>query len=260
MSWLRVCGKKLAELPPPADNIWPELRRQLEAAALVEAEDVPNIGVPFLRFHPTLSPMLWAQLDAAECQRLSAAHRQRYYALSGYLYHEDKSHPYQARAIAWRELPNLLYAVYGALDAGDTDAVEFAEKVNSFLGTIFGLKQEAERLSAKAQVAAGETGSRSWYLAQSNRGQQLYRAGRVVEAAQVFQAVLKQLGGSPSYERAITLTLLGRVLPCERTTGFGSPKRHRSDCRLRQAGTKRRCETPSQCGVDRLGRCPRGAG
>jgi hypothetical protein len=42
-------------------NVWPDLRRQLEAAALIEAEaeTVPNVELPFLRFHPTLAPMLW---------------------------------------------------------------------------------------------------------------------------------------------------------------------------------------------------------
>ncbi|MFP5287274.1 MAG: CHAT domain-containing protein, partial [Thermoanaerobaculia bacterium] len=62
---------------PAAD--WAGLRRQLEAAALVEPEDLPGVTVPFLRFHPTLAPMLWAQVDSAEQGRLSRALRQRYY-------------------------------------------------------------------------------------------------------------------------------------------------------------------------------------
>jgi tetratricopeptide (TPR) repeat protein len=206
-----IAGRRqqLAALPPPAANLWPTLRRQLEAAALVEAEEIPGVSVPFLRFHPTLAPMLWAQLDAAERTQWSAAHRRRYYALSGYLYKEDSRNPHQARAIAWRELPNLLHAVHAALDAGDPDAGEFAVKVNLFLG-YFGLKQEATRLAAKAQAAAGEAGSRAWYLAQSNRGEQLLEAGQVTEAAQIFQAILAQLGDAPDYERAATLGRLGR--------------------------------------------------
>ncbi len=202
---------QLAQLPPPpATNLWPGLRRQLEAAALIEAEDVPGVTVPFLRFHPTLAPMLWARLDAAERERLTTAHRQRYYALSRYLYQEDNRNPHQARAIAWRELPNLLHAVHAALDAGDPDAVDFADNVNLFLGTIFGLKQEAERLSKKAQQAAPDAGSRAWVLAQSNRGEQLRASGQVAEAAQVFQAILQQLGDTPNFERAKILVDLGR--------------------------------------------------
>ena len=190
--------------PPPAANLWPGLRRQLEAAALIEAEDVPGVTVPFLRFHPTLAPMLWARLDAAERERLTTAHRQRYYALSGYLYQEDRRHPHQARAIAWQELPNLLHAVHAALDAGDPDAVDFADNVNRFLSTIFGLKQEAERLAKKAQTPAPDAGSKAWFMAQSNRGEQLLEAGQVAEAAQVFQAILQQLGDTPTYKRAVT--------------------------------------------------------
>lgn len=202
--------EELAKLPPPAANLWSGLRRQLEAAALIEAEEIPDVTVPFLRFHPTLAPMLWARLDGAERERLTTAHRQRYYALSGYLYQEDQRNPHQARAIAWRELPNLLHAVHAALDSGDPDAVDFADNVNRFLGTIFALKQEAERLTARAQAAAGKAGSQAWYLAQSNRGEQLFAAGQVAEAAQVFQAILQQLGEAPSYERAATLGRLGR--------------------------------------------------
>ncbi len=112
-NWQSVAGLRaeFAKVPPLAGNLWPGLRRQLEAAALIEAEDVPGVTVPFLRFHPTLAPMLWARLDAAERERLTTVHRQRYYALSRYLYREDQRNPHQARAVAWRELPNLLHAV-----------------------------------------------------------------------------------------------------------------------------------------------------
>ena len=137
-------------------------------------------------------------------------HRQRYYA-SRLSLQEDIRNPHQARAIAWRELPNLLHAVHAALDAGDPDAVDFADNVNKFLGN-FGLKQEATRLAAKAQAAAGEAGSQAWFLAQSNRGEQLLEAGQVAEAAQIFQAILAQLGDAPRYERALTLGRLGRCL------------------------------------------------
>jgi hypothetical protein len=60
---------KLAELPAaepaPADP-WPALRRQLEAAALIQAERLPGVAPPYLRFHPTLAPLLWVGLEAEE--------------------------------------------------------------------------------------------------------------------------------------------------------------------------------------------------
>ena len=39
-------------------NLWPDLRRQLEAAALIEAESLAGVSVPYLRFHPTLASLL----------------------------------------------------------------------------------------------------------------------------------------------------------------------------------------------------------
>lgn len=207
--------EQLAQLPPPAANLWPGLRRQLEAAALIEVEDIPGVSVPFLRFHPTLAPLLWTQLEGAERDRLNLAHRERYYSTSGYLYNEDRRNPQQARAVAWRELPNLLHAVNAALDAGDSKAVEFVDNVNRFL-YVFGFRHEAEglseRLSVRAQEAAGEAGSPTWYLAQSNRGGQLLAAGQLGDAAQVFQAILQPLGDTPTYERAVTLSRVGECL------------------------------------------------
>ncbi|MBL9126516.1 MAG: tetratricopeptide repeat protein, partial [Verrucomicrobiales bacterium] len=46
--------------------------------------------------------------------------------------------------------------------------------------------------------------------AQFNRGEQLFEAGQAAEAAQVFQAILQQLGDTPTDKRAVTLGLLGR--------------------------------------------------
>lgn len=198
---------------PEAD--WAGLRRQLEAAALVEPEDLPGVTVPFLRFHPTLAPMLWAQVDSAEQGRLSRAHWQRYYGLANYLYQEDDRKPHQARAIAFRELPNLLYAVHAALAESDPYAVDFADSVTRFL-SYFGLPREIAALAARSQAAAGELGSRSWYLAQSNRGEQLLAAGQAQEAAEVFREVLRHLQEAPSFERALTLGRLGR---CYRAGG-----------------------------------------
>lgn len=205
---------QLAALPETAsesaaENLWSALRRSLEAAALIESETVPGVGPPFLRFHPTLAPMLWAALEADERDALTLAHRQRYFALAGYLYSEDAKNPHQARAIARRELPNLLHAVHGALDAGDADAVDFADSVNRFLNN-FGMTREAARLTRRAEQAGGHRGSHAWYLAQSNRGEQLLASGRVAEAAAIFADILETLDDQYSYNRALTLSRLGR--------------------------------------------------
>ena len=190
-------------------DLWPGLRRQLEAAALIEAERVRGVGPPFFRFHPTLAPMLWAGLDGEERAQFTLAHRQRYHALAGYLYHEDSKNPHQARAIALRELPNLLHAVHQALDAGDPDAVDFVTVVNLFL-TLFGMTREAASLTHRAEKAGGEKGSEGWYLARSNRGEQLLASGQVGKAAKIFTDILQTLGDEPSYNLAVTLARLGR--------------------------------------------------
>ena len=154
---------KLASLPEPTGaNLWPKLRRQLEAAALIEPESIPGVRPPYLRFHPTLAPMLWAQLDKDEKARLAEAYRRRYHALAGYLYREDTQNPDQARAIARRELPNLLHALRQALDVSDADAVDFVNFVNRFLNG-FGMTREAALLRKHAEKLGSEKGSKAWY-------------------------------------------------------------------------------------------------
>ena len=159
--------------------------------------------------------MLWEELGSDERARLTTAHRQRYHRLASYLYQEDSKNPHFARAIALRELPNLLRAVDAAFDAHDPDAVDFANRVSLFLN-YFGLKREAERLTARAQAASGDEGSRAWFLAQSQHAEQLRTAGRAAEATQICQAILTRLGDAPSYDRALTLGRLGR---CFRASG-----------------------------------------
>lgn len=203
-------------LDESADNSWPALRQQLEGAALIEAESIPGVPVPFLRFHPTLAPILRAQLSAEDLMRLSEAHRRRYYALSGFLYNQDNRNPHVVRAIAWRELPNLLHAANAAFDAGDPGAVDFADSMNRFLG-MFGLRQDAHKLTARAEASSGDYGSEAWILAQTNRGEQLLKNRQVSEAVKVFQAILEQLGDEPTYRKASILGQLGR---CFEVGGF----------------------------------------
>jgi len=206
---------QLLKITGIAELAWAALKPQLQAAALIEAESLPDVTPPFLRFHPTLAPLLWAELDEARQAELGATHRARYYTLANYLYTEDNKNPHAARAIARRELPNLLHAVQAAFQLGAADAVDFANSLGRFLN-VFGLRREAEHLNHLAQQQASEAGSQAWYLAQSNRGGQLLGAGQVAEAAAVFQAIVARLGEAASYQRAVILGLLGR---CFRANG-----------------------------------------
>ncbi len=193
----------------PHAGAWPVLRAQLEAAALIEAESLPGLAEAFLKFHPTLAPILWAELsDAAGREELLARYRQQYASLAREMYFLDDKNPGAARAVAGRELPNLLRAVQVALRSGDQNSVDFVDSVNRFL-TYFGRNREAEELTERAQEGV-ETGSEAWYLARSNLGERHLAVGRVVESRAVFDEILATLGPEPSYHRCLTLARLGR--------------------------------------------------
>jgi tetratricopeptide (TPR) repeat protein len=196
----------ITELAAPE---WAGLRQELATTGLIQVEHLPGVNPSFLKFHPTLAPVLWSRLSPAEQAALSARHRQRYYNLSGYLYQEDQRHPHETRAIAQRELPNLLHAVDGTLTAGEDGAVDFVNKVNWFLN-FFGLYRDQAALLQRAEAVPGAVGSRHWVLARINRGKQLRSAGRHREAQAVFEEVLQGLGTAPSYDRCLTLGQLGR--------------------------------------------------
>jgi len=131
--------------------------------------------------------------------------------------------------MARRELPNLLHAVHAALTAGDADAVDFADKVNLFL-SVFGLNRDREHLTQRANQTTGVVGSRAWFLARFNQGEQLFASGRYAAAAALFLEILTGLGVAPSYERCVMLSLLGRCLQAQ-----GRPDQ--AEVRYRQALT-----------------------
>lgn len=193
------------------ETAWAALRPSLVAVALIQPEAVPGVTPPYLRFHPTLAPALWARLEPTQQADLSARHRQGYDEVSGYLYREDHRHPHAVRAIVRRELPNLLHAVDAALQAREEWAVSFVNNVNRFLDA-FGQQRDRTILTQRAQASGTQRGSRAWYLARSNHGEQLYTAGQYDAAEAVFQAVLAGLEHAPSHERGVTLLRLGRCV------------------------------------------------
>jgi len=216
----------LMEICELGEAQWQPLRRGLEQTGLIQAENVQGFASPFLRFHPTLAPALWARLPAKEQAVLTARYQERYYHVSGVLYQQDTKAVAAVRAIARRELPNLLAAVNGALDTGTPWAVDFVNKANTFLG-FFGLSRDRAALAKRAQAVAAEQGSADWYLARSGLGEQLFAAGNIREAEAAFTDVLAHIGNVPSYQRCATLLRLGR---CYRLQGQAS----RAEATLRQ--------------------------
>ena len=196
---------------------WSVLRGQLVNAGLIELEAVPGVNPPFIKFHPTLAPVLLLKLRSSptsptsEETQLFARHRECYYQLSVQLYFEDDKNPDLARSIVRRELPNLLFAVNHALRLHEEWAVKFVDKINFFLD-FFGLNETHQNLTERASQRNSEIGSRDWYLAQTNTGERLLKAGQTQQAEAIFQQILAVLGETPSYQRCFTLNSLGQCL------------------------------------------------
>lgn len=213
------CGaieSQLLDITEIEEVAWQGLRDSLVATGLITLEHLPNISVPYLKFHPTLAPALWegSPQTASEREKLIERHREQYYQLSRYLYFEDNKNPHEVRAMAMRELPNLLYGVRGALAAETDYAVDFVECVSRFL-MVFGMNKDRQQLTEQTKHL-GAVGSEQWFLAQSNLGEQLRGQEQLQAAAEIFSGILGQLGEEPSYRRCLTLCRLGR---CFRSAG-----------------------------------------
>lgn len=205
-------------IPEPA---WAELRVAMEGAALLRAEPVPGWSVPFLQFHPVLSPYLRG-LPEANDQELEARFVARYRALAEYLYFEDNRNPHAVRALVRRELPNLRRAFAGLEAAGDADeAAELADEIGRFLG-VFGRRRELGELLRRAAALGRAAGglSQAEYLRERGLGDEELARGALQAAYDRYQGLLQRIlaqpAGAPrgpdSYEHALVLAMIGRIL------------------------------------------------
>jgi tetratricopeptide (TPR) repeat protein len=224
----------ITEIDP---ELWKDARAELAGAALLTAESLPNVAVPFLRFHPTLAPYLATRLSAARRAALEERYWQRYYALANYLYRSDTQTPHEARAIALRELPNLRRALDLCLAAlssplrGESErqemagaAVGFADSIARFLD-VFGRWRERDVMMAnvKRQTSSviTETGgiTQAEFLLLSRQGDTLRQQGRAAEAEGLFRDLLGRLEAGAAYDaaydHAMTLARLGRCLAAQ---------------------------------------------
>jgi tetratricopeptide (TPR) repeat protein len=200
---------KITEIPKA---IWSDLRTRLQSASLIGLEFFVAEGIrdPYVKFHPTLAPLLWLQLSAAERDELIDAHLNGYYLVSEWLFNNHLQLQDATRMIARCELPNLLHAVNVALNRQENFATAFVQYVRLFL-TYFGLNGDDDVLLKRSLAGiVGERGSQSWYRALSNKGDQLLNSGRAIEAADIFQEVVNGLGETSKYERCVVLNMLGR--------------------------------------------------
>ncbi|MBV5347882.1 tetratricopeptide repeat protein [bacterium] len=192
-----------------APDPWSVLRSALISTGLIQVEPVAGVDPHYVRFHPTLAPTLWARLEPDAQARLGERFRDYHARLARDLYQQDDKNPHAIRAIARLILPNLMAAASQSLDCGAPGAVEFVLCLKRFLD-YFGLTGDSAELTARAGSLAGESGSDNWYLARVGQGEALLQAGRLADAALVFEEVLAGLPESPNYQRCTTLHLLGR--------------------------------------------------
>jgi tetratricopeptide (TPR) repeat protein len=188
----------------PAEE-WAKLRPLLEITGLIQVESLPNVGMLYFQFHPSLITAL--QKDNQE--NLHHRHQRKYYELSHDLYVADIQNPVEIRTIVKRELPNFLFAAKGALTEATNYAVEFVEFMGKFLYS-FGLQRDWEQLNQQASKLAKKVGSQNWYSSKHSFGQQLFDAGHYTKAANIFTEILAGLATTPNYNRCVTLGNLAR--------------------------------------------------
>jgi tetratricopeptide (TPR) repeat protein len=202
---------KLLQITEISSKKWNNLRSLLETTGLIQAETLPNVIVPYIQFHPSLTTVL--QSDN-QCD-LRLRYQRRYFEFSDYLLSENVKSPFEIHAIVKRELPNLLFAVKGVLAEATDYAVEFVIRVKDFLNH-FGLQGDLEQLNQQATKLTGEVGSRNWYLSMWSVAEQFFNMGHYTEATNIFTEILTGLDTTTSYECCVTLNLLGR---CSRWQG-----------------------------------------
>jgi len=211
---------------PEAD--WTALRSALEQAALLTPEPVADVTVPFLRFHPMLTPYLRSQPGAAADHTLRECYAKQYAALASAFYHLDMQDPRAVRAVVQKELPNLHQALASLLEIGDLEtATKLADHITRFL-TLFGRERERDELrrrmsgalTTQQTSADADTLSIAEYLQESSLGEDEWQHGDLRAATTRFTRLLARIEAQPggtslcrgSYEHCITLGRLARCL------------------------------------------------
>jgi tetratricopeptide (TPR) repeat protein len=209
-------SQRVPRLPAVADaTFWPKLLSQLEASGLVSVEQLQNDLPAYVRFHPTLAPLLWSQLDFETRDQLIEAHRVRYRRLAGYLYARDSADPVLTRAIVRQDLGNLLRAFQASFDANDSELPTFAAEISMFLN-IFGFARESAHVADCVASLSLEEGSTEWMSAEIQRADRLRDAGDLDDAIWVYESVLARLPTDSNFSRSFALRNLSRAFTMAR--------------------------------------------
>jgi tetratricopeptide (TPR) repeat protein/CHAT domain-containing protein len=191
------------------ETIWLKLRNRLSEIGLINAENVGDIDLSYLRFHPYLTPVLSNLITPETRNQFTNYYQKCYYSFAKELYFEITRDSLKARKIILKELPNFLFAVNLAIERKTVDAVDFFDKVGRFLKN-FSMMKAWNELSAKVEIIVETVGSQAWFISRSNAAEILFESGDNNRAAQVFEEILKALNLGYSYERGVTFYRLTR--------------------------------------------------
>ncbi len=131
---------------------WKLLLSALQQVGLIQAEDLPDFIIPYLKFHPTLAQTLWARLSLEEQERIHGIYQWRYVELISYLFFEEGKNTVLIHALAKQDLFNILHSIYTAIDANEKWVPKVANYIDLFLN-VFGLKRESVAMNQRLENA-----------------------------------------------------------------------------------------------------------
>ncbi|MDM8568210.1 tetratricopeptide repeat protein [Thiotrichales bacterium HSG1] len=190
-----------------SEEQWRPTRQALEDSGLLQSEKFDGLTIEYLELHPSVTAL--NGLSLSQQTALQDRYQQGYYELANFLYEEDRN-PYHAHIIEQKEMSNLLGAAYGALDTGKDWAMDFGNKVDSFLSD-FGLVTNGKKFAkaTKAEIEELLEKSEDWFDKFSQQAKQLITENHPQEAQEVLTGMLEHLSTEPSYERCLTLSRMG---------------------------------------------------
>ena len=192
---------RITDIP---EQQWAALRSALEQAALLMPQMMhPGNPVPYLRFHPVLTPYL-RTLPGANNPMLEFRYALRYYALLKFLYNDDSRVPQLTRTLVRTELPNFRRAldmfITGQVQVVSEAAVglttrdivaDMADSLSSFLKQ-FGMTRLANQVwrqvtaeaatTTAATVTLNEYYAKTWLITEAlQSGKEQLARGHIIE-------------------------------------------------------------------------------
>ncbi|MDM8516009.1 tetratricopeptide repeat protein [Desulfobacterales bacterium HSG16] len=183
-------------------KLWQSARVELESTALVTVESIPDAASPFLHFHPILLPWLARLLAEDRRQELEAQYRKHYCGLAKFLFKNESRTPDLIRSIIAREIPNMKYALYLCIRAGESERImELGICLERFLEDLGrlqerdGIVKNLEKLNSRKEKL-----SNAEFLMQIRKGEALLQEGRAADAEKVFQRLLESFEAGADYD------------------------------------------------------------